>query len=148
MNKYGNHICLLDATYKTTKYAIPLFFVVVKTNSDYQVVASFAVLDETTAAITEALGILKNWNPSLSLKSFMVDNYEEEITSIETVFPGKTSLSTFREVFKMLSNKNFGFVFFWPFGDTTVVCRGVSRASATSKMQFFVTLVNVTLENE
>ena len=148
MNKYGNHICLLDATYKTTKYAIPLFFVVVKTNSDYQVVASFAVQDETTAAITEALGILKNWNPSLSLKSFMVDNYEEEITSIETVFPGKTSLSTFREVFKMLSNKIFGFVFFWPFGDTTVVCRGVSRASATSKMQFFVTLVNVTLENE
>ena len=128
MNKYGNHICLLDATYKTTKYAIPLFFVVVKTNSDYQVVASFAVQDETTAAITEALGILKNWNPSLSLKSFMVDNYEEEITSIETVFPGKTSLSTFREVFKMLSNKIFGFVFFWPFGDTTVVCRGVSRA--------------------
>ena len=148
MNKYGNHICLLDATYKTTKYAIPLFFVVVKTNSDYQVVASFAVQDETTAAITEALGILKNWNPSLSLKSFMVDNYEEEITSIETVFPGKTSLSTFREVFKMLSNKIFGFVFFWPFGDTTVVCRGVSRASATSKMQFSVTLVNVTLENE
>ena len=148
MNKYGNHICLVDATYKTTKYAIPLFFVVVKTNSDYQVVASFAVQDETTAAITEALGILKNWNPSLSLKSFMVDNYEEEITSIETVFPGKTSLSTFREVFKMLSNKIFGFVFFWPFGDTTVVCRGVSRASATSKMQFFVTLVNVTLENE
>ena len=148
MNKYGNHICLLDATYKTTKYAIPLFFVVVKTNSDYQVVASFAVQDETTAAITEALGILKNWNPSLSLKSFMVDNYEEEITSIETVFPGKTSLSTFREVFKMLSNKIFGFVFFWPFGDTTVVCRGVSRTSATSKMQFSVTLVNVALENE
>ena len=93
MNKHGNHICLLDATYKTTKYAIPLIFVVVKTNSDYQVVASFAVQDETTAAITEALGILKNWNPSLSLKSFMVDNWEEEITSIETVFPGKASLS-------------------------------------------------------
>ena len=92
MNKYGNHICLLDATYKTTKYAIPLFFVVVKTNSDYQVVASFAVQDETTAAITESLGILKNWNRSLSPKSFMVDNCKEEIASIETVFPGKVSL--------------------------------------------------------
>ena len=77
MSKYGNHNCLLDATYKTTKYAIPLFFVAVKSNSDHQVVASFAVQDETTAAITEALGILKNWNPSLSLKSFMVDNCEE-----------------------------------------------------------------------
>eukprot|EP00794_Sanderia_malayensis_P001973 gene1973-2242_t len=28
-------ICLLDATYKTTKYAIPLFLVCVKTNVDY-----------------------------------------------------------------------------------------------------------------
>ena len=24
--KYGNSLCLLDATYKTTKYALPLFF--------------------------------------------------------------------------------------------------------------------------
>ena len=73
MNKYGNHICLLDATYKTTKYVIPLFFVFLKTNTDYQVVASFAGQDETTAAMTEALGILKNWNPSLSPKSFMIE---------------------------------------------------------------------------
>ena len=92
MNKYGNHNCLLDAMYKTTRYVIPPFFVVIKTNSDYQVVASFAVQDETTATITEALGILKNWNPSLSPKSFMADNCEEEITSIETVFQGKASL--------------------------------------------------------
>ena len=92
MNKYGNHICLLDATYKTIKYTIPLFFVVVKTNSDYQVVASFAVQDETTVAITEVLGILKNWNPILSRKSFKVHNCEEEIMSIEIDFPGKVSL--------------------------------------------------------
>ena len=26
--RYGNHMILLDATYKTTKYALPLFFVV------------------------------------------------------------------------------------------------------------------------
>ena len=51
----------------------------------------------------------------------------------------------------MLSNKIFGFVFFWRFGDTAVVCRGMSqhlRTSAASKMQFSVALVNVTLENE
>lgn len=36
--KYGNEICLLDATYKTTKYAVPLFFWCVKTNSGYSVV--------------------------------------------------------------------------------------------------------------
>ena len=56
INKYGNHIYLLDEIYKTTKHAIPLFSVV-KTNGDYQVVASFVVQDETTAAITEALDI-------------------------------------------------------------------------------------------
>ena len=36
--KYGSEICLLDATYKTTKYAVPLFFLCVKTNSGYAVV--------------------------------------------------------------------------------------------------------------
>ena len=37
LSKYGNDICLLDATYKTTRYALPLFFLAVKTNVDYQV---------------------------------------------------------------------------------------------------------------
>lgn len=44
LQRYGNEITLLDATYKTTKYSLPLFFVVVKTNVDYQVVASFVKL--------------------------------------------------------------------------------------------------------
>lgn len=35
--KYGGEICLLDATYKTTKYAVPLFFLCVKTNSGFVV---------------------------------------------------------------------------------------------------------------
>lgn len=34
---YGGELTCLDATYKTTQYALPLFFVVVKTNSSYQV---------------------------------------------------------------------------------------------------------------
>ena len=48
-------LCLLDATCKTTKFAIPLFFLVVKTNIGYQIVVSFAIQDETNAGITEAL---------------------------------------------------------------------------------------------
>ena len=59
LDHYGNSICLLNATYKTTKYSLPLFFVVVKTNVDYQVVSSFVVQDERRAAITEALRIIK-----------------------------------------------------------------------------------------
>ena len=36
LERYGNKLCLPDATYKTTRYALPLFFVAVKTNVDYQ----------------------------------------------------------------------------------------------------------------
>ena len=46
--KYGNNITLLDATYKTTKYDIPLFFIAVKTNIGYSIVAEFIVQSEST----------------------------------------------------------------------------------------------------
>lgn len=35
LNMYGQEICLLDATYKTTKYDLPAFFVCVNTNVGY-----------------------------------------------------------------------------------------------------------------
>ena len=47
IKRYGNEIILLDATYKATRYALPLFFMVVKTNVDYQIVASFVIENET-----------------------------------------------------------------------------------------------------
>ena len=87
LGRYGNSICLLDATYKTTKYSLPLFFVVVKTNINYQVVASFLLQDETTAAITEALSVIKTWNPIWKPKCFMADNCDEEIKSTGNIFP-------------------------------------------------------------
>lgn len=37
LSRYGSELTCLDATYKTTHYALPLFFLVVKTNVDYQV---------------------------------------------------------------------------------------------------------------
>ena len=39
MRRYGNEMILLDANYKTTQYALPLFFMVMKTNVDHQTVA-------------------------------------------------------------------------------------------------------------
>ena len=41
MTRYGNEMTLLDATYKTTRYNLPLFFLVVKTNVNYAVVGGF-----------------------------------------------------------------------------------------------------------
>ena len=49
--RYGNELSLLDATCKTTRYALPLFFLVVKTNVDYQIVATFVCEGESTVNI-------------------------------------------------------------------------------------------------
>ena len=92
LNKYGKDICLLDATYKTTRYALPLFFVAVKTNVDFQVVGSFVIENESTLSIKEALGVLLEWSPSWSPSCFMTDNCLQEIRAIEQTFPG-TSIS-------------------------------------------------------
>ena len=63
MTKYGNHISLIDATYKTTRYELPLFFVCIRTNVGYCVVADFIVQSECIPSIKEALEILREWNP-------------------------------------------------------------------------------------
>lgn len=84
--KYGNELAFLDATYRTTRYALPLFFLVVKTNVDYQVVGVFIIENETEESITEALGIIKKWNKDFKPTCFMTDYSNEEINSIKKVF--------------------------------------------------------------
>ena len=86
--KYGNEICLLDATHKTTRYGLPLFFIVVKANVNYQIIASFVVLEETEEAIKEAIAVVKSWNQSWQPKSWMVDCCAAEISAVSTIFPG------------------------------------------------------------
>ncbi len=95
--RYGNDIILLDATYRTTKYSLPLFFLAVKTNTGYQVVAEFITEHETTAAITKALGVIKKWvnedvakpaNWQWTPKFGMVDFSEPEIQALESTFSG------------------------------------------------------------
>ena len=52
------------ATYKTMQYDLPLFLVCVRTNVGYCAVAEFVTQSETTEAISEALNVLKEWNPT------------------------------------------------------------------------------------
>ena len=52
-----------------------------------QVVGSFAIQDETTNAISEALPMLKSWNLQWQPRCFMIDNYDEEISAIRQNFP-------------------------------------------------------------
>ena len=91
LEKYRNEICLLDALYKTAKYSIPLFFLAVKTNVDYQIAGSFAVQGETTDAILEAVTILKSSNNQWKPLAFMIDNCNEEISAIEEHFSGSNN---------------------------------------------------------
>ena len=82
-------MCLLDATYRTKKYDLPLYFLCVRTNVCFQMVGSFVIQYENTQCITEALMVFKEWNKeTLSLSCFMVDFAEEEILALEIVFQG------------------------------------------------------------
>ena len=54
---------MLGVTYKTTRYALPLFFIAVKTNVDFEVVSAFVCEGEGTGNIMSVLKILKSWNP-------------------------------------------------------------------------------------
>lgn len=91
--KYGS-LCLMDATYKTCRYAVPLFFLCVKTNVDYVVVGTFVTQFEDSSSIAEALSILRAWNDNWVPQSFMVDFSEAEINALETLFPGKIETDT------------------------------------------------------
>lgn len=45
----------------TTKYALPLFFLAVRTNVGYSVVGEFIVENESRASIKQGLETLKSW---------------------------------------------------------------------------------------
>ena len=84
---YGNIVTLMDATYKTTKYSMPLFFVCVKTNVCYSVVAEFIIQSETSEDIYEALSVLKTWNPNWNPKFYLLDYSDAEIAAVNKLFP-------------------------------------------------------------
>ena len=86
--RYGNTLSLIDATYKTTKYDLPLFFLCVRTNTKYMIVAEFIVQSESAEAILEAFNIIKQWNPSWNPNFFLCDYSDAEIAAIEQAFPG------------------------------------------------------------
>lgn len=81
-------MCLLDATYRTTRYALPLFFLCVRTNVSYEVVASFITQNEDSESIAEALRTLREWNLEWMPQYCMVDFDTAEITALEEVFSG------------------------------------------------------------
>ncbi|PIK33999.1 hypothetical protein BSL78_29180 [Apostichopus japonicus] len=86
LERYGE-LVLLDATYRTTKYALPLFLMVVRTNVGYTPVATFICESETTAHIAEALSIIKEWNLQVETSIFMMTILKQEYQALQDVFP-------------------------------------------------------------
>ena len=83
-------MCLMDATYKTTHYDLPLFFICVRTNAGYCVVAKFIVQSESATNIIEALQLIMSWNPQWKPQFFITDCSEAEISALESCFPSTT----------------------------------------------------------
>ncbi|KAK2895856.1 hypothetical protein Q8A73_015344 [Channa argus] len=96
LNLYGQDVCLLDAMYKMVRYKLPLYFLWVRTNVCYVVVAVFIVQHETKEALSEALQVLKAWNEGWSPGHFIVDLSTPEISAVEGAFTGcKATLCDF-----------------------------------------------------
>nr|XP_009857571.1 uncharacterized protein LOC100177403 [Ciona intestinalis] len=87
MAMYGNEICILDASFKLNKCSLPLYFILVRTNVDYQVVATFIVQEETPDALVEVFDLLKDKNNNWSPKYFMIDADDTEINAVKQAFP-------------------------------------------------------------
>ena len=79
----------MDVTYKTCKLALPLFFLVMKTNVGYSVIAEFIIQHEDMTSIAEALHILKErWDKEgIKVGNFMIDCQQLEENAICGVFP-------------------------------------------------------------
>ena len=86
--RYACHLILLDATHKVCKYAVPLYFLVVQTNVDFQVAAIFIIEDESSDLIIQALETIKEWNPDINPKYGMTDFDDAETIALEAVFNG------------------------------------------------------------
>lgn len=71
------------------RYALPLFFLCVRSNVGYIVVAVFIPENEDAGSISEVLKILGNENPSWDPRNMMVDFSLAEIAAIEECFPSK-----------------------------------------------------------
>lgn len=110
LNLYGQDVCLLDATsYKTTRYELPFYFLWVRTNVCYVVVAVFVVQHETKEAVSEALQMLKDWNEGWSPGHFMVDFSTAEINAVESVFTGQHELVCFPSMLAFIKISSMSF---------------------------------------
>jgi len=91
--RYGCDVTLMDSTYNTTLYGLPLLVLSVPTNAGYFVVATLLLIDETTSSIQKAIQLVCDWCPEWKPKYIMSDYATSQISAVEAVFPGNWFLS-------------------------------------------------------
>lgn len=103
--KYGTHVCLMDSTYNTSVYEMPLFALCVKTNSGFVYVASALVLSESADTFASVLQRVKQYNPDWHPRCFVTDFNEAQISATERVYPGYYFKFVFEQM--IINNKPF-----------------------------------------
>jgi len=88
MQIYGAELFLIDSTYNTTVYDLPLFVMCVMTNVGYVSVASFLLSDERQESVAAAVQQVQQWNPDWKPQHVMTDFHEGQIGGVKSVFPG------------------------------------------------------------
>ncbi|XP_062621423.1 uncharacterized protein LOC134283018 [Saccostrea cucullata] len=84
--QFGN--CLvIDSTFNTTKFNIPLYELVVHTNTGYTPIGIIITEDETEEQIAEGLSILKSWNAGWSPSVSVTDCDIAQSNALSKVFP-------------------------------------------------------------
>jgi len=86
--RYGGLMVVLDALYRADRYPLPMFFLLVRTNVNYQVAAVMVVQRETRQTLVNALHIIRGWNPKVNPRYALVDFSQEEVAALEDTFPG------------------------------------------------------------
>ncbi len=81
-------MCLIDCTYKTSAYDMPLLALAVRTNVGFYYAATAVLTAESTSQVTAALRCVKDANPDWRPVAFVTDFNEAQISAIGTVFPG------------------------------------------------------------
>ena len=82
--RYGKHLVLLNSNYMTTKYSLPLYFLVVQTNVKYQVAAIIVTQEKTACMLSKALQIIKsNFN---TLDVIFTSSFLISLFSTNTLF--------------------------------------------------------------
>ena len=92
LSKYGSEVCLIDSTFKTTRYNLPLLVVAVVTGLGYFPVATAIVPSEKKDTILSALKVLAEWNPLWKPRYVMSDFHEGQFQAIQQIFPGNLEM--------------------------------------------------------